>query len=129
MKKFSAILLFTIYALTTLGIGIRQFYCCGKLKSTSITLVQEAKEKCSNKGGMKDCCKTQFKSIKAKDSHVGTDGLLLPAKPLGDYVVHTSQYQLHTPTCNAVVITNASHAPPPKLHGVAAYIFNCTYLI
>lgn len=129
MKKFAAILLFTIYALTTLGIGIRQFYCCGKLKSTSITLVQEAKEKCSNKGGMKDCCKTQFKSIKAKDSHVGTDGLLLLAKPLSDCPVHTSLFDVHTPASNEIVVTHSSHAPPPKLHGVPVYIFYCTYLI
>lgn len=129
MKKVSAILLFTIYSLTTLGIGIRQFYCCGKLKSTSITLVQDAKEKCTNSNAMKGCCKTQFKSVKAKDSHVAADAITVLVKHFTDWHTTTPSYEINVSVYEPLVVANTSNAPPPKLHGVATYILNCTYRI
>ena len=129
MKKVSAILLFTIYSLTTLGIGIKQFYCCGKLKSTSLTLVQESKEKCKNSDGMKGCCKTQFKSLKVKDSHMAADGNTILVKHFTDLQVTTPSFEINVPSYGPLVIANASNAPPPKLHGVPVYILNCTYRI
>ncbi|MGG9963721.1 hypothetical protein [Ferruginibacter sp. SUN106] len=129
MKKITAIFLITIYSLTTLGIGIRQFYCCGKLKSTNITLVQEAKEKCSNSDGMKGCCKTQFKSLKVKDSHFAADGITAFVKHFSDLHVATPLLEVKAPANEPVVVANASNAPPPKLNGVPVYILNCTYRI
>ena len=129
MKKVSAILLLTVYALTTLGIGIRQFYCCGKLKSTSLTLVQEFKEKCKNSDGMKGCCKTQFKSLKVKDSHINADGITVLVKHFTELHLATPLFEVKAPANEPVVVANASNAPPPKLHGVPIYILNCTYRI
>ncbi|GAB2814560.1 HYC_CC_PP family protein [Ferruginibacter profundus] len=129
MKKITAIFLITLYSLTTLGIGIRQFYCCGKLKSTNITLVQEAKEKCSNSDAMKGCCKTQFKSLKVKDSHVAADGIAVLVKHFTDLHIATPAFEVKAPVNEPVVVANASNAPPPKLNGIAIYILNCTYRI
>jgi hypothetical protein len=129
MKKFAAIFLFTIYSLTTLGIGVRQFYCCGKLKSTNITLVQEAKEKCSNSDAMKGCCKTTFKSLKVKDSHIATDGITTLVKHFTDIHLVTPLLDVKAPANQPIVVANASNAPPPRLHGVSIYILNCTYRI
>ena len=129
MKKISAILLFSIYSLTTLGIGVRQFYCCGKLKSTNITLVQEAKEKCSNSNAMKGCCKTQFKSVKVKDNHIATDGSITFVKHFTELHIATPLFDIKAPANQPVVVANASNAPPTKLHGISIYILNCTYRI
>jgi hypothetical protein len=128
MKKITAILLLSIYSLTTLGIGIRQFYCCGKLKSTALTLVQEVKEKCGDTGSMKGCCKTTFKSLKVKGSHLTTGNavsfnkyfteLQLPAPVTAVALLHSS----------VIVTANTSNAPPAR-QNVPAYILHCAYLI
>jgi hypothetical protein len=128
MKKIALIFLLSIYTLSVLGVGIRQFYCCGKLKSTRITVVQEAKEKCGKSDKMRGCCKTKFKNFKVKDSHVSTEGI-------ANLVKHFTEVQLFTPAFETItlvnqptVVANASHAPPPH-HGVAIYTLHCVYLI
>jgi hypothetical protein len=127
MKKITAILLLTIYSLTTLGIGIRQFYCCGKLKSTHITLLQESKEKCNNAGGMKGCCKTKFKTVKAKDNHVTGNSTTYLTKHFTDLDIPTSPLELKIISTQPAVVTNTSHAPPGN--NIPLYIFHCTYRI
>ena len=128
MKKIAAILFLTIYSLSVLGIGVRQFYCCGKLKSTSLTLVQESKEKCSNSAAMKGCCKTKFKSLKVKDSHVTTDGNAVNfIKHFTDLDIPVAEFKSAALANEPVVVANTSHAPPGK--AIPLYIFHCTYLI
>lgn len=128
MKKIAAIFLLTVYSLTTLGIGIRQFYCCGKLKSTNITLIQETKEKCSNSDAMKGCCKTKFKSLKVKNSHIAGNSAVHFIKHFTDLDVPTPRFQIHFTLTEPVVVANASHAPPPK-QDIPIYILNCIYRI
>ena len=128
MKKIAAIFLLTIYSLTTLGVGIRQFYCCGKLKSTNITLVQETKEKCNNSDGMKGCCKTKFKSLKVNNNHVAGNGTVHLIKHFTELEIPTPEFEIKVAVNEAVVVANASHAPP--LHQcIPIYILNCTYRI
>lgn len=129
MKKIAAIFLLTVYSLTTLGIGIRQFYCCGKLKSTNITFVQEAKEKCGKSDAMKGCCKTKFHSLKVKDSHVVADGITGFVKHFSELYVATPSFEVKSVANEPAIVANTSHAPPSKLHGVPIYILNCTYRI
>jgi hypothetical protein len=128
MKKIIAIFLFTIYSLTTMGIGIRQFYCCGKLRSTSLTLVQETKEKCSNSGAMKGCCKTKFKSLKVKAIHVTTDNAVTLNKSFTGYHLPVPAVEATISVTQPVIVANASHAPPPG-QDIPVYILHCSYLI
>ena len=128
MKKIALIFLLSIYTLSVLGVGVRQFYCCGKLKSTSITVVQEAKEKCSKSDAMKGCCKTKFQNFKVKDSHVSTDGFTGFVKHFTDLHLFTPSFKIITPVNELIVVANTSDAPPPN-HGVAIYILHCVYRI
>ena len=125
MKKITAIFLLTIYSLTTLGIGIRQFYCCGKLKSTNLTLSQQSKEKCNNADGMKGCCKTKFKTVKAKDNHITSISTTYLFKHFTDLAIPISEFEVKVAINEPVVIANTSHAPP-LLRGIPIYILNCT---
>jgi len=127
MKKAAVIFLLTIYSLTTLGIGIRQFYCCGKLKSTNITLIQETKEKCSNSDAMKGCCKTKFKSLKVKNNHITANSTVHFTKHFTDLDIPTPKFEIKAFVNEAVAVTNTSHAPPGK--NIPLYIFYCTYRI
>jgi hypothetical protein len=128
MKKIAIIFLLSIYTLSVLGVGIRQFYCCGKLKSTSITVLQEAKEKCGKSDKMKGCCKTKFKNFKVKDSHVSSDGITSFVKHFTDLHLFTPVFVTTTIVTQPLVVANTSHAPPAN-HAVPAYIFYCVYRI
>lgn len=128
MKKISLILLITIYSLYTLGIGVKQFYCCGKLTSTDINIVQkDTKDKCG-KGSMKGCCKVKFQSLKVQDSHVAADGITTPVKHFTDFHLFTPYFQVSMLAIKPLDIANPTHAPPLH-HGVAIYILQCVYRI
>ncbi len=128
MKKITVIFLLIIYSLSVVGLGVRQFYCCGKLKSTTVTFVQEVKVKCSSSNAMKDCCKTKYKSFKVKDSNFGTDGI-------AGFVKHFTSLHLITPIVyqiplsgQPVIVAIENHSPPIN-NSVAIYLRNCVFLI
>ena len=118
-----------VYSLSTSGIGVRQFYCCGKLKSTDITFIQqELKEKCS-KGSMSGCCKTTFKSLKVKDSHVASAYTVKgPVKHFTGVHLFSPSFEMAALAHEPMFVANASHAPPFH-YGVAIYILYCIYRI
>lgn len=129
MKKAALILLLSLYTLSVAGIGIKQFYCCGKLKSTSISFTREAKEKCKNGDEKSDCCKTKYQTFKVKDSHIAAADISSPAKHFTDVHLITPSFDIITALVTGPVNhTNESHAPPLH-HGVPIYILNCVYRI
>lgn len=128
MKKIALILLISIYSLSTFGIGIRQFYCCGQLKSTSISFVQEAKVKCGmgdEKGG---CCQTKFKSLKVKDTHIVADAIANPVKHFSEVIIFNPSFESIALVQQQIVVNNPGHAPPLH-HGTPLYILNCIFRI
>lgn len=129
MKKVALILLICVYALSSFGVGIKQFYCCGKLKSTTISLVEDSKEKCGKGDENSGCCKTKFKSLKVKDTHIVADDISNPAKHFTDLHLFIPSFEIIALANEPMDIANASHAPPPSHHGVPVYILNCTYRI
>ncbi|MFX1705668.1 hypothetical protein PV783_17000 [Chitinophaga sp. CC14] len=129
MKKIFAILLLIIYTTASAGFSIKQFYCCGKLKSVSFTFSQGTKEKCS-KGNEKDgCCQNKYHTLKVKDNHIAADDFARPAQHFADLHISAPFYQ----SPDFIVLKQINTANPgnaPPLHyGVPVYIFNCTYRI
>jgi hypothetical protein len=134
MKKFAAIILFCIYSLASLGIGIKQFYCCGKLKSTVATLLHtptQGEKNCPSAmaASMKNCCKTHIITLQVKDSHIASDVKFSFAKfqlesvPLQFFSLPEAQI---IPSATALCFY--AKAPPP-LHDIPLYIKNCVYRI
>src|SRR5450432_1592930 len=128
MKKNVLILLISIYSLSTSGIGIKQFYCCGKLKSTGISFVQDAKEKCARGKATGNCCKNKFNNLKVKDSHIAADGISSPVKHFTDLHLLTASFEVMGLANEPMSVAHASHAPPPH-HGIPIYILHCVYRI
>ncbi len=128
MKRTAIIFLLTIYSLSTFGISLKEFYCCGKLKSISLALSFEGKEKCS-KGDNKDgCCKTKYQYFKVKDNHLASAHVTTPLNYFTDLHLFTSSWQSISFIKEEVDIINASYAPP--IHtGVPIYISNCVFRI
>ena len=127
MKKIAAILLILVYSMSTFGVTLKEFYCCGKLKSVSIAIADIEKSKC-NKASDKEegCCKTKYQYFKVKDNHLTTANVTAPLKYNTDlYFVTPPQHSIsfNTQVTNA---NNPCHAPP--LHqAVPLYIANCVF--
>ncbi len=128
MKKAALILLLSLYTLSVAGIGIRQFYCCGKLKSTNISFTRDSKQKCKNGDEKSDCCKTKYQTFKVKDSHIAAKDISSPANQFIDLHIITPSFDITALVTRPVNHTNESHAPPLH-HGVPIYILNCVYRI
>ena len=109
-----------------MGFSIKQFYCCGRVKSVSVTIIQHLQE--NDKGYDKSgCCKTKFQFFKVGENHFASNFLISPDKYF-TYLLSLPSYLkiISLPICKAET-TNKNHAPP--LYSVPAYIFNCVFRI
>ena len=128
MKKITVILLLSIYSISTLGLSLKSFYCCGNLKSVTVTLTQNEQKKCANDDGTSDCCKTKYQFFKVKDNHFVADHVSSPVKHFVELNLFTSAFQVINYPSEQIYVANKSNAPP-LLHGVPDYIFNCVFRI
>ncbi len=128
MKKIALILLACVYVLSSLGIGIKQFYCCGKVKYTHLSMVQNATGQCSKGNEKSGCCQTKFKSLQVKDSHVAADSIISPDRYFTSILFHPTLFQIMPVAAQPTDIFYAGNAPP-TLHGIPIYIFCAVYRI
>jgi len=128
VKKISLILLLTIYALSSFGIGVKEFYCCGKLETKDLVFLQQDKQK-TGKPANTDCCQNKYHFYKVSDTHAAAVDIFSPAK-------YFTFLPLNIPTFQGIALAsqqlniaaNGSHAPPPY-SGVSIFILNCNYRI
>ena len=128
MKKITVILLFSIYSISTLGLSLKSFYCCGNLKSVTVTLTEAQQHTCANDNGTSDCCKNKYQFFKVKDNHVAADVISTPVLHFINLHLFTSPFEVIKYPSEEVYIAHLSNAPP-LLHGVPDYIFNCVFRI
>lgn len=129
MKTIANILLVSIYAISSFGVGIKQFYCCGKLRSTNISYIQQVpKEKCAMGKCKSGCCKNKFSFYKLNSNHVAADYLTVPSKEAGVLANFFPFFVSNNLVFDQNKFAYNNHAPPPR-HGVPVYILNCAYRI
>lgn len=128
MKKITVILLLSVYSLSTLGLSLKSFYCCGNLESITVSITQDEQKACANDGGMNDCCKTKYQFFKVKDNHVAGD--IISASILHDINLHLfpSSFEVINYRPEEGFGVSQSNAPP-LIHTVPDYIFNCVFRI
>lgn len=128
MKKITAILLLSLYSLSSLGLSLKSFYCCGKLESVTVSITQDGQKTCANDDGMSDCCKTEYQFFKVKDNHVAGDVVSAPVLHDTNLHLFASSFQVINYRSQEVFSANLSNAPP-LIHAVPDYIFNCVFRI
>ena len=69
MRRTTAILLTLIYLVSTSGIALSNFYCCGKLKETYFFSHHDYGKKCKGNKKASGCCDTKTIYYKVKDNH------------------------------------------------------------
>ncbi len=127
MKKVVLILLISSYSLATMGFSLREFYCCGKLKSVTVDLTSIEKQTC-NKANGSGCCDNKYQFYKVKDNYLSAKALDIPLNSFIDLDLFTSQVQSISFVKQAFDVINGSHAPP-LYSGVPLYISNCVFKI
>ena len=129
MKRASLILLICCYSLATIGLSLKQFYCCGKLSSVTVVLAPE--EKKAHNGGYEEpgCCNNKYQFFKVNDNHFAGNTSKVPCKPfidLGSFIPCFRQI-FSLPSATTMVANNTN--APPLHNGVPGFIFNCVFLI
>ena len=128
MKKATLIFLVCFYAISIFGFGVKQFYCCGRLKSITISLIQDANLKYSKDNEKRGCCHNKYQFFKVKDNHITAD-------QVSSLVKYSIDLHLYNPALNEIsfasqktLISYRSNAPPLHTHG-PLYIYNCVFRI
>jgi hypothetical protein len=128
VKKITVILLLSIYSLSTLGLSLKSFYCCGNLKSVTVTLTDVQQNTCANQNATNDCCKTKYHFFKVKDDHVAGDVVSTPVLHFIHLHLFTQSFHVINYPSEQILVANRSNAPP-IIHNFPDYIFNCVFRI
>lgn len=114
--------------MSTFGVVVKEFYCCGKLKSTTISINNFDKTQVSKDANKDDCCKTTFQYFKVKDKHFASvDFNISQKKPTELF----SCFPLYQPTSfflQNLKVKNSNNTPP-IYRGVPIYISICVFRI
>ena len=129
-KKFIILLITVCYFLSVTGTTIDKFYCCGKLKKTSIFFRLEHKTSCSKKMSMKKgCCLYDQSFYKVKDTHQSEVSTTTP-DPL--IVESVRFYTDCIPTKNLttkVALLQYSNGPPLSYFEPPLFLLNSNFRI
>ncbi|MGN6196685.1 MAG: HYC_CC_PP family protein [Ginsengibacter sp.] len=128
LKKITVIFLLSIYSLSTLGMSLKSFYCCGNLKSVTVTLTDAQQNTCATQNATNDCCKIKYQFFKVKDDHVAGDVVSTPVLHFIYLHLFTPSFKLIDYPSEQIFVANRSNAPP-LIHTVPDYIFNCVFRI
>ncbi|MBK0379236.1 HYC_CC_PP family protein [Mucilaginibacter segetis] len=134
MKRVFALLFTLIYVLSATGVSAAQFYCCGRLASTTFTLGEGDSRAHASlplngqqlKG--KDCCQTTHQVFKLKDRHFGATETAFKVIGLAVAVPAQKFEFLNIAAAMAAAPTLYAHAPP-QLSCPPVYLLNCNYRI
>ena len=128
MKRIVPILLICVYSLSSFGVSLKAFYCCGRLKSVSVTYADKGENKCGKGNNTDSCCKTKYQSFKVNDNHFTSDNIKTPSKQFISLTLFTPSLQDVTFYSPKIILWNRCNAPP-IYSAIPAYIYNCVFRI
>lgn len=129
MKKLALILLTSIYMLSVIGIGVSQFFCCGKLQQVNFSLKVDEFKTCKKDTKDDGCCKTVHKFFKVADSHTFSDVSISFAKDFPILDRHSLSFDFTSPAVQQSVASSNNINAPPRPSSQPIYILNCSYRI
>ncbi|SDD63152.1 hypothetical protein SAMN04487894_11168 [Niabella drilacis] len=113
LRKLTILLLLVFYSLASFGVSLNFFYCCGKLKSVSLTShIPETKDCPVQKG--KNCCenKTVGTSVSTDQKTSGSPVLAL-TQPGGIFITPPALFG-NQPASTVMSVLALPPADPPE---------------
>ena len=95
MKKGLTIILLLFYFLSVPGIGLKEIYCCGKLKSVVIAVSVNEKTNCTKDHDHTKCCETKYHWLKIADNYLSSIKSPISLKPIIELFPFAVLGQLH----------------------------------
>lgn len=128
MKRIVAILLIVIYALPSLGAGLKNYYCCGKLHAIKISYASNVNCQCDKSGKKDRCCKIEYKSFRVNDTYFAPGNIKIPFRQFSVLPFFSQSYYSITFAYPESICSDKCNAPP--IHpGVAIYLLNRVFRI
>ena len=129
MKKIVVILLICVYALATMGFSLKRFYCCGNLKTISLSLTGNDDNTCSKSHSNKDhCCKNKFQYFKVKNTQIIASHINLPVNSFVFITLDHLSFKTIIFAPQKSIISYRSNAPP-LYDNVPVYISNHVFRV
>jgi hypothetical protein len=126
MKRTALLFLTAIYLLSSLGMSVDRFYCCGKLASVSYSIgAAENGDKSAKKD---NCCDHQKQSFRIKDSHFSAASISInhPAPAIVPSFISLVNEPVVSILHTQIVYKGNA---PPGHSDIPVYTLNCAYRI
>lgn len=127
MKRTALIFILIAYAVSIFGIGVKEFYCCGKYVSSKLQYAAAPPHNCGMEEGAKGCCQTKLQFHKVGDNHAASSVVNAGEKHWQFLDIYNQVLLSEDFKSNQLLsYINSPHAPP--LSGeIPIYIRNCVY--
>lgn len=128
MKHTAIIFITLVYLVSCVGIAVNKFYCCGKLKTVSLsaTVANVINEVSSAK--KTPCCNHTSQNFKVKDQHMASGTVLMHSAPF--VTLQNNYYSLvEVQSLSIKEISTIFYHAPPNPSGTRIYNLYCNYRI
>ena len=126
VKKFLVAAILVFYSIATFGVSINYFYCCGKLKTVSLT--SKAGDETYKSKSTNGCAKNLTVTIKLRTDQRSNDQTKFHVTaPVAPAIIHTDNYNL-----SFVIIpdnVNQLYNRPPPYNLPSRQIRYCVFRI
>ncbi|MEI7471728.1 MAG: hypothetical protein WCJ85_05680 [Chitinophagaceae bacterium] len=127
MKKGLLILVLCCYALASFGVSLNYFYCCGKLKSVSLTPTTK-KQKCCKTMAKKGCCNNKTITYKLSiDQKDHSQMAYHFESPMSNLDLPDQLYNL--PSSSTIISKNSIDKRPPPNTAIDRSVLYCVFRI
>jgi hypothetical protein len=129
MRKVGVIFLTLLYTVSTSGVGVGNFYCCGKFKETFLFSPFNADKGCKQNKKMRNCCDTKIVLIKVADSHAPSSSRINQCNDTVKQIVPFSVqlFNLSSISIGRTVFAFSNDVSPPI--APALYLSHCVFRI
>ena len=128
MKKAALILLICVYSLATMGFNLKEFYCCGKLKSVTVVVDNFPKSGCKSGNNDSGCCKNNFQYFKIKDNYFAANDNSDFQSPYPDLFIPVNHFLAEELNIRNDLTVTRGHSPP-LITNLPLYISNRVFRI
>jgi hypothetical protein len=125
LKVFILPLLIAIYLITSTGVIVNAHYCCGELKSLSLTTPKSC---CGDKEKSKGCCHNEAKYFKVKDNQIQSEDLAF-FTPIVAVIEPVNWSSMFTVETFEIKLENEKIYDPPPLNSKTPIFIKNSVLI
>ena len=128
MKRALLLTITFVYLLSSIGIAVNKFYCCGELKSISLSETSPMLDDCKMPVKEDGCCDIKSQTFKVKDQHLKSVSITALSVPA--FIILQSFHKIDFDfTVSPKDIPDLNYRASLVSNSVPIHGMNCTYKI